>query len=1013
MQNNGHILWLLLFAFLISGGSVYSQNNTTDSINTDVQVDTSDFFNKNNLNAQQDSSKKVTKSKVFQNDKVILFFRKDSILLEENEIVSNVLVVYNLSPQTLSFKADIIYPEVWKNISFNDDNYTVNPGDSAFIPISIIPSKGLMGATTVMINGVLLDSLSEQIGSNYFYVYTQKIMSWETSVEPGKRIYFRNGENSKDIEYSILNTGNNRQDFFINLRSIGQNLVVIDSNQSIVKSGKTIILNPYQDSTFKFTVKAIHEGQRNFRRVSNISHRPSTDLVEKNYTLFIESKDPKAVGNSLGKANRVDFVKLPNEVTVSEQGSATFPLTVWATAQNLFGDYSFMNINMQGFKQLNSKASLVYYSQLNYNTVYWNRRLLNGSPWYIGYFDDKISAELGQLSGDIIGIVNYGKGAKASYTYFDNKHKTSAFYIKSPFLFNAPQTESYGMSHMYRINPKINITAGAGRGVYHRSNTTVDAANLKGSFSIAKNHNLSLIFAGTNTTRDSSGTKKVTQGYMAGLNYATSFFDRKMRTNIGARYRDRNFSTGAYERIDLNHMSIYTISDKWNVMLNNFYNKNNIFNIYTDTLMATQEQVNNTLLFTTMTGVGSFQPGLFYNYSDILDNRIHSRGISMRYSTYSFNKNAFASAFFRAGYNDALDFQGINDYFIFQFYSIVRYKVWNFTARYDYGANSLVTLQYMVDYGIAPQTLRLSLQHQHLFKNTHFLLENTSSYNYNNIFKSHTFNYSPEIFYFTNSGWRFSFASNYSYSSNNYASIYANVITTPTSDVQPTAAHNITFRASILKDFNIPVPFVKKKAVDADFIAFYDLNGNGIRENNEPLIENVVISIDKMKEVLTNRKGEAVAKNIPFGSHKVELMALDPIEGWFPNLPDSTDFVKDGDYYLPFVRGVKVYGEVVLDRQRIAVVDEEKKFDLSRIKITATNGKVYSTLTDVDGKFEFYMPNGDYIITIDESILGSRYKLTRNNIPLNLQTEQTNVYVSFYIVEKKRKVEIKDFSGDE
>jgi hypothetical protein len=79
--------------------------------------------------------------------------------------------------------------------------------------------------------------------------------------------------------------------------------------------------------------------------------------------------------------------------------------------------------------------------------------------------------------------------------------------------------------------------------------------------------------------------------------------------------------------------------------------------------------------------------------------------------------------------------------------------------------------------------------------------------------------------------------------------------------------------------------------------------------------------------------------------------------------------------------------------------------------VTATNGKTYNTLTDINGRYEFYMPNGDYVITMDEGILGAKYKLTRNNIPITLKSSQDGVYVSFYIVENRKKVVIKEFGN--
>lgn len=133
------------------------------------------------------------------------------------------------------------------------------------------------------------------------------------------------------------------------------------------------------------------------------------------------------------------------------------------------------------------------------------------------------------------------------------------------------------------------------------------------------------------------------------------------------------------------------------------------------------------------------------------------------------------------------------------------------------------------------------------------------------------------------------------------------------------------------------------------------------------------------------------------------------MEGWFADINDSITVLNSGKINIPFVRGVKVYGDVILDRQQIAVADKDKIFDMSRIKITASGGKVYNTLTDIDGHFEFYLPNGEYLLTMDETILGETYKLSKNNIPITLKTSQDGVYMSFYIVEKRRKVKFKTF----
>ena len=71
------------------------------------------------------------------------------------------------------------------------------------------------------------------------------------------------------------------------------------------------------------------------------------------------------------------------------------------------------------------------------------------------------------------------------------------------------------------------------------------------------------------------------------------------------------------------------------------------------------------------------------------------------------------------------------------------------------------------------------------------------------------------------------------------------------------------------------------------------------------------------------------------------------------------------------------------------------------------------TLTGSDGTFEFYLPFGEYVITLDENILNGRYYILKNNYKINLTGEVENMYITFNIYEKKRKVRVKKFNGSE
>jgi len=1015
-------LTLIFIVLFFWTNNSYAQN---DSIAVSTNVDTNlvvrhlDTINFNPImdssfvNSKIDSvsinNSNIELNNSFTNYFVKLFFKTDSIKLLKNEIVSNVLTIVNISSSELNFKITQIFPAAWELIAiFDEDTYLkLAPNDSLFIPIILIPSKSYRQGSSVIINSVLEDSLGDNIGSHQFSIYSKKNISWNTEVQPGKKVYLKNNKNSANIKYNIVNTGSYEQDFFIKLSTLGNELMITDTLDGMIEQNTTISLNSSQDTSLFYRLTAYNNGQRNYKRISTLNYIPNYKYNDQRYSMFIESSDPKELSGFNKKREKINFIKLPNETIASNESNSSLPLVVDASVQNILGDNVFTTVSMRGFKTLNKEASLSYFSQLNYSSVFWNKELLLNSPWYVGYFDKKIVAEIGQVSGNVSGISTAGKGVKASYQ-FNSNHNTGAFYVRGPKLFSTTEREAFGISHKYRINDNIRIKGALGRSVNYQQGSFIDAANLYSNFRIAKRHYLSLFLAGTQTRKQYLGQEYNFSGYLIGLNYGTSFFKSRLKTNVSAKYNDRYFSSGSFERFQLNQTSKFLINKKWNVSLNNFYFDINTFNVFSDTVLYKQKQLNNTLLFTTSNQLGSFQPGVFYNYTDIYKNRIHSRGVIFRYSKSNYSRNSLMSSYFRAGYNHALDYENLKNYFIFESSLLVRYKVWSLNARYNYGSISKVSLDHLIQYNKTPQTIRFNLQNQYQFKNKHFVIENSATFFYNNLFDNYSFGYFPQLFFFSNTGWRFGINVSYIYSSNDFGTLYNSNINLAVQE-QKSQTHNLNFGFTVRKKFNVPIPFIKSKAVDVEFVSFYDLNGNYIKDENEPAIENVIINIDKKTELITDQNGTGKVNNIELGKHSIDLIRLDGVKGWFSNVQDSVDISSKGICFLPFVRGVKVYGEVVVSRQKIAIADNSKKFDLSRIKITATNENVYSTLTDVNGKFEFYLPNGEYTISMDEKVLGTKFKMSSNNIIVNLRYSHNNSYVSFYVSENKRKVTIKEF----
>jgi hypothetical protein len=947
-----------------------------------------------------------------ENSITLTGFNYSEIELKTGEIISNVLKVYNNTQDTLFFKIDLIYPGSWNFLTKSEENYKLSPNDTAFIPIVLIPNKLINGNTEITINAFIISTKNQQIGNDHFVLKTRKITSWAVNVEPSNKFYFKNGETTKEFKYSILNTGNFKQDIFISYRNKKSDLTLLNTSQKEINEPNfTASIESWEDTTLTYFASVKNGKDRNFKKISTYNYSPNKNLDYKKYTLYINSSDPKGIEKgSFKKGNKVDFIKLPNEAKLQDYGYPNLPLTVDVNIQNILANNTFMGINMRGLKQLNKNASVSYFTQINYTQDYYSTNFIKNSPWYIGYFDAKKSIEVGNISGNIGGLNAFGKGIKGSYT-FSEKHKSGVFAIKGPNLFGPTQSVSYGAFHTFKPNPIFNVTAKLGRQENTLNSKTINIISLDPNFRF-KQHSFAIksSFASNETTLQD--TTNTVSGYIVGVNYSSQFLKNKLRVNLGGRYFDRGFSNGTFERYNLNNRTFYRFNKRWSTFLSNSYQNNKMFNSLTNGLLFKQEFFSNTLMFQTQSKKNSYQPGLFYDYSTNQFTRIHNRGLSFRYSTHTFLRNFITSAYLRAGYAIPIDDELNKNYFNLQFTSLLRYKVWNFTARYNYGTLSFASLQTQKYQGITPQNIRLALLNQHQFKNKHFILESSLSYNYENVYNNHTLNLNPQIYFFTNNGWRFGLNGALYFNTNKSGNIYTeDQLLGFGNDSERKFNKNFRVGATIKKDFGIPIPLIKKTHASIDFLCFYDLNGDGKKDKDEPAIENVIVRLG-VKEVISDNKGEAAIQNIPYESYTFSASSLERLNGWFPNVDDSLQIIASNTTFIPFVRGVKVYGDVVLDRQKIAIADTTKLFDLSRIRITAVNGKTFNTLTDLNGRFEFYMPNGKYVITMDENILGDRYTISRNNIPMTLTNKQDGVYISFYIIEKRKKVIVKEFGND-
>lgn len=939
---------------------------------------------------------------------------KKNVKIKKGEIVTNVLQIFNnSSSKAIPFSLDVLIPKGWTPVVNPREIYRVTPKDTISVPIILIPAKEQNDISETNINIFIVNLNGSQLANDYFTVQTFRKNGWKVKTDKLTR-YLKNEETKTDFKYNITNTGNHDQDIYIRYKTPQNNILITDTINEPVDLSRTITLKPKENISQNLMVEMIEKDDRNQKRVSVNNYDPDKDDQKINHDVLIQTKEPKHIsGSSISRNTKVSFVKLPNETTADKYGYNTLPLIVDFNTQNILSDRSYATLNLIGFKNLTANSQLAYSTQLTYSNNVLTKDVLRNAPWYLGYYDEKKSIEIGQISGNVLGLQSTGIGAKAYYQIND-WHGVSAFYVRPDSFFNQEnKNESYGGEYRLNINNVFSSKFGIGRNINENFDRILNIAYAQPKINLFSKHRIGLLFSYSEQQISQVLNKS---GYAYGFNYSSYFLNKKWKPVISYRSNTKGYGNSNYTRTLLNHRSSYAINKRWDIIGTNALQKYQNFSSITDNLISSQNIITNNLNISRHTNDSNIQSGVYYHYYNTFNTPRYERGVSLRHSNANFSNNFLTSTNIRAGYNKAVKLNS-PDYFNLEISSFLRFKTWNFNNRYFYGTNSLNTSINPNSF-ITPQNFRSSIQNQYLFKNKRLTMENSFIYNYTNINKQSSIGLYNNLYLFTKYGFRYNIQTNLNYSGSTYELNILNIDDFDSQLSQNRSLNQLDFNISfgIRKEFGIPVPFLKDKKTDLNFVAFLDLDGNGIKNNNELPLNNVVVKVGE-HEVITNADGEASVKKIFKGAYKVDIIPLEDVDGWFPNInTESPVEFKEKTVFIPFSRGVKLVGDVILDRQEIANADN-KKLDLSRIKITASGktvegrDKTFETLTDKDGHFEFYLANGSYILTIDESILASNLRLMRNNIPIKLNNSQNSVYTAFYIKEKRREVKILDFTN--
>ncbi|MCX7861702.1 MAG: hypothetical protein N2449_01755 [Bacteroidales bacterium] len=939
------------------------------------------------------------------NGKIHTRFLQQVVEFQKGELIANVLVVTNISSEKLKIYIDYTIPVEWKVIAKNHKLYEIEVGDSLIVPVHIIPREKFKGNTRFMFHAFITDEKGNHLGTNYFYGLLKKNIRWALTVSENK-YYLPHNTTSMPFRVGIINESTEEQDIILQASSFRKDVLIKDSlNDKEVKFPIAVTLPAFADTEFYYTFNKF-QTPRNFKLIDVEDYRPGTTGEAKKYKLNFNSFSPNpSEKRKFRTGNSIDFVELSDSWEVNKYGAVTVPLILDANIFNILGQQPMMTLHLRGDMFLKDSSLLMYQTQLTYFSNYFTTIPYENAVYSLAYYHRKFYVMLGNISSGLLGTYQNGKGLRGEY-YITRNHRVGAFYIASPELFRfMPKIYSFGINHYFE-NKIIRTNTILGRSINQNTNTTIDAAQSNISVKALKYHTFGLRIGGTRSVQNDSNYIKM--GYMLGAYYSGSPIKNIWHLHLNGNYTSPNFGIFKNERIVANMSNNVVLKKVWNIQLqNNFYRyKTQVFsNLYTNYLL------NNQLNVTRTNRNGLFyNPFLFYHASRSMNFDVHSRGVGFNVSNYNLEKNIRSFFNIRSGYNRAMDTLS-NDYFFTQTALFVQYRTISFMLRYTLGNLNFSKQSFFNQSRKNPQSIGLSSRYQHQFKNPSFIYQQLVSYSYSTL-SGNQINFTPEMMYFTRSGWRFRIFTeiNFAKDSRNILPDYYYFMNNPENEIkEPTWTHNIYIGLGVRKEFGIPVPFVKPTHGTITFKAYYDINGNAKRDANETVLENVVIRVNGW-EVMTNERGECVLKNIPLGVYSITAFSIVDLKGWFPNISDTLVVNKNTVVDIPFIRGVKITGKVFIQRDPNSPT-ADFKLDVSRIKIVASNHKVYTALTDKNGYYELYLPAGKYTLSMDESILGNRLQLLQNHFEINIDDKFDNLFMPFYIIEKSRKIKVIRFDS--
>ena len=927
-----------------------------------------------------------------------------------SEFASNVLRIVNRTNSLQKLNLMINPPAGWQLIGNPVSEITINANDSLFVPVRLKQRGDIRGGMTYVANAFVMVR-GFTVASAVWNISIVKKSKWYVKTSSNK-VYFTAESDSTSFYLDLINDGNSDEPLLIKLKP-GNGILIKNSRGELLKEiSERIQLKAGKDTFVVYTVV-----RDDLPSLPDDRETTGENMYRMN--LLVVDEDLSNEGKKRWQG-RISFVKLKSERKIKESSFISFPLTVEFNSYNILTDNTYATLSLYGYDELGKNRSLSYYYQGSFikNQIKWRSYL--GNYFYVGYFSDRYTAEVGDITSGQSGSRLIGKGLKGSARLYG--HELGALYIANPSPFDDPVISGGGVFYNYNAD-KLGLKTyyESSKNNVQRYNSNFVSAEL--SYKINPRHLVRV--GGGFSIQDYKLLNEKYSGYKAIAGYTGNV--KKLNINLNARYHSQHYAPWN-GNVNMNGIVSYPLNHTTRLRGGASYYKNQPAIVQTDgsvrdSLFTGRNVFYFQLSHTKDNGVFYFKPEYIMFTSTWLN--VNTGGLNFDYRLKASNKMSFYSSVF-AGGSGYPELENIDPIFVASVRLSFRYKNFNTNLRYYFGPYYLNEQYYYVSTLQNPQRIYLMAYYNWWFAHNRLSLETNLNYNYATMYKRNQVVIRPELFYYSLSRFRFSIYMNYMVFANgeyerynyplpNYAPVNSNYH----DNVVP-ADVTTRFEVGFGIKFDLNVPVGKRKNYNAVMIVFRDANGNGIKDRDEQGYANMLIRVTKVDEsfnegddfalvkdiyeLITDKDGVVEYSHLPKGNYKIESIPLMASEGWFGSRKMYKFIDGNQIIYIPLSKGAKLSGGIFVERDSYS---DEKPVQIGGIRVTAVNqltGESYSTLTDKYGNYSMHLPNGDYVITINEGAVGTRFSFTDNNIPISIKSSGKSYNIGFYLSEKKRQI---------